>query len=203
MSVIIGLTGGIASGKSYVSSILATKPGVRIIDMDLVAREAVKLGTPGLEGVIEAFGREYLLPDGTLNRSKLGAVVFADPRSMRVLEEILHPHIDAITQSKIQEAQQDNVPIIIIDNAMLVESGQAENLCEFVIVIKCEVETQIQRLMARNGLNREAALQRIHAQMSNEERMKYATFFIDNRGTLLETHLEIERLFAVLQGAYK
>jgi dephospho-CoA kinase len=175
----VALTGGIASGKSTVAGILR-ELGVVVIDSDLLAREVVEPGTPGLAAVAEEFGPEVLTDDGRLDRTALGAVVFADEDARRRLEAILHPLIRA-RSAEIEAAAGPGV-LVVHDIPLLVESGQAE-LFDAVLVVDVPVPTQVERMTGDRGWTREQAQARVAAQADRETRLRAATHVIDNTGT--------------------
>jgi len=174
----VGLTGSIAVGKSFVLSVLE-QLGARTIDADRIAREVVESGTPGLQALIESFGDGILKADGSLDRSKLGAVVFNDESRRLQLNSILHPFIIA-RQDEIMRAWELESPdgIAVVDAALMIESGGYRRL-DKLIVVHCRPEIQLQRLMAREGLSRDEAERRISSQMPQEEKKKYAHYWID------------------------
>ncbi|PWN03641.1 dephospho-CoA kinase [Nocardioides silvaticus] len=182
----IGLTGGIASGKSSVSAILR-ELGAVVIDADQLAREVVAKGTRGLEQVVEAFGAEVLGPDGEMDRAKVGAIVFADEERRRVLESIVHP----LVFERIVELEAaangvdgaDGTDLVVHDIPLLAESGRADTF-DAVIVVDAPVEVQVERMVRDRGWTREEAEARIAAQASREDRRAVATYVIDNTGTL-------------------
>ncbi len=176
--VFAGLTGGIATGKSLVSEIFRSL-GAFIIDADLIAREIVRPGLPAWKAITEAFGNEVLLPDGSINRSKLGSIVFQDFSKRSILNSIMHPGIlkeAAKLRKKIGE--EHPFAVVIFDAALLIESGAYE-MVDLVILVYVNEELQINRLMNRDGLTREDALERINAQMPVEEKKNYADYIID------------------------
>ena len=175
----VALTGGIASGKSTVAGIL-TELGVVVIDSDLLAREVVEPGTPGLAAVAEEFGPQVLTEDGRLDRTALGAVVFADEAARRRLEAILHPLIRA-RSAEIEAAAPPGV-LVVHDIPLLVESGQAERF-DAVLVVDVPVSTQVERMTSDRGWTREQAEARVAAQADRETRLRAATHVIDNTGT--------------------
>lgn len=174
----IGLTGGIAVGKSYVCDVLR-EAGCAVLDADLTARDVVAQGTIGLKKIVENFGKEILHADGSLDRAKLGAIVFADESKRQLLNSIVHPLVFEAQENwlKAQEAENSNI-IAVIDAALMVESGNYKRF-EKIIVVWCEAETQINRLMTRNNLSRQEALKRINSQMPQKEKKKFADFLID------------------------
>ena len=175
----VGLTGGVASGKSTVAAILA-ELGAVVIDADKLAREVVEPGTPGLAAVVEEFGQDVLGDDGGLDRAALGAVVFADEEKRRRLEGILHPLIRA--RSKEIEAEAGDHDLVVHDIPLLAESGQADRF-EAVIVVDVPEETQVERMTGQRGWTEEDARSRITAQAGRDERRAIATYVIDNTGT--------------------
>jgi dephospho-CoA kinase len=176
----VGLTGGVASGKSTVSAILADL-GAIVIDSDKLAREVVEPGTPGLAAVVEEFGEEVLAADGGLDRAALGAIVFADEEKRRRLEGILHPLIRARSAEIAAAAPPD--ALVVHDIPLLAESGQADRF-DAVIVVDAPEETQVERMTTQRGWTEEDARSRIAAQASREQRRAIATYVIDNTGTL-------------------
>ncbi len=195
----VGLTGSIAVGKSFVVEILAGL-GCHVIDADEIAREVVKPGSAGLQSISDEFGEGVLNDDGTLNRLKLGAIVFADEARRTRLNSLLHPLIIAAQDERIREFQeQDPKGIVIIDAALMIESGGYRRL-DKLIVVHCRPEIQLQRLMSRDGLSVEAARQRINSQMPQEEKKKYADFLIDTSGNSESTRGQIEAVYDQLRN---
>lgn len=194
----VGLTGSIAVGKSFVLGVLAGL-GCHVIDADEIAREVVKPGTKGLKSIYDAFGQEVLNDDGNLNRAKLGAIVFADEAKRAKLNSLLHPLIIAAQDERIHEfEQQDPDGIVIVDAALMIESGGYRRL-DKLIVVHCRPEIHLQRLMSRDGLSIEAAEQRINSQMPQEEKKKYADFRIDTSGDFDSTRAQVEAVYDQLQ----
>jgi dephospho-CoA kinase len=182
MKKIIGLTGGIASGKSTVSNILK-ELGAVIIDADQIARKIVEKGKPALFQIEQHFGKEVLLPNGELDRKKLGKKVFNNPDLLKKLNEITHPKIMEEIHNTINWYKKDSFDhVIIIDGALLIEMNLSSLADEVWLVILPE-ELQIMRLMERDGITREEANQRIAAQMPVEEKKKYSNKIIDNSGS--------------------
>jgi dephospho-CoA kinase len=197
VSMVIGLTGGIATGKSTVSAMLA-EHGATIIDSDRIARQVVQPGTPGLAKIVAHFGEEYLLPGGELNRTKLGQKIFSDEKARQRLMEITHPYIFAEINTQIEHAQSQGEKMIVLDAPLLIETGLNRQV-ERVVLVYVDEETQIERLMKRDHLTREEAMRRIASQMSIEEKKRYADIIIDNRGSLKELEDQVERLFIKYQ----
>jgi dephospho-CoA kinase len=175
----VGLTGGVASGKSTVAALLR-ELGAVVVDSDTLAREVVEPGTPGLAAVVEAFGPGVLTTDGRLDRPALGAVVFGDQPARRRLEGILHPLIRA--RAAELEAAAPAGTVVVHDIPLLVETGQADRF-DAVVVVDVPVETQVARMVRDRGMSREDALARVKAQASREERLAVATQVVENTGT--------------------
>ena len=190
-STVIGLTGGIACGKSMISAYLAQK-GIPVIDGDLVARQIVEPGTKGLAQIVDTFGAEYLHTDGTLNRAMLGSLVFADKEALQQLNAITKPLLLEAFKTQINALQAH--PMIVLDVALLLEDHDYKELADQVWVVTVSPVQQLARLLKRNNYTAEEAQNRINAQMSNEERIQYADGVIDNNGTMSETIAQVERL---------
>ena len=178
----VGLTGGIGSGKSTVSALLAGH-GAVVIDYDLLAREAVEPGSPGLEAIGERFGREVIAPDGTLDRPALAAIVFADPAALTDLNAITHPAIWQLAAAR--EAQAGPEAIVVHDNPLLVEMGAAQH-CDVVVVVDVPEDVQVARLVSSRGMSEDEARARIAAQASRQQRTGAADLVIDNTGPMDE-----------------
>ncbi|HST53805.1 MAG TPA: dephospho-CoA kinase [Pyrinomonadaceae bacterium] len=194
-----GLTGSIAVGKSFVAGVLAGL-GCHVLDADESARRVVEPGTRGLRAVVEAFGAEVLRDDGTLNRAKLGAVVFGDGEKRMLLNSILHPLIIAEQDCVLKNWEsEDPRGIAVVDAALMIESGGYKRF-DKLIVAHCRAGVQLERLMRRNGLSREEAERRIAAQMPQEEKLRYADFSVDTSGTFDETKRQAEEVFNALRA---
>lgn len=193
----IGLTGGIASGKSAVAERLAAL-GAVIIDSDVLAREVVQPGTPGLAAVVDRFGAGVLAADGSLDRAALGAVVFADPQARAGLEAIIHPAVRARAAELSAAAPPEAVVVQVIP--LLVEVGLAD-LFEQVVVVDVDPAVQLERLQRRNGYSREEAAARVAAQAPRDVRLAQADVVIENNGTLAELDAQVDRFWADLRGA--
>jgi dephospho-CoA kinase len=172
----VGLTGGIGSGKSEVARLLA-EHGAVVIDADALAREAVAPGTPGLAAVVEEFGPEVLAVDGSLDRAKLGAVVFGDDGRRAALEAIIHPYVGRRSAELMARADDDAV--VVYDVPLLVEK-QLQDGFDVVVVVDVSAETQVRRLAAARAMSEEEARRRIAAQAGREERLAVADVVIDN-----------------------
>jgi dephospho-CoA kinase len=197
MARIIGLTGGIASGKSTVSAMLR-ELGAHVIDADQVAREVVAPGTPALAEIQARFGPAVLHEDGALDRKKLGAIVFADPDARRALERITHPRIAAATQQEIARLAAAGVDPVIYDAALIVEN-RLYTWMQGLIVVSVPPEVQVARLMIRDDIDEAAAQARIAAQLSLAEKVAVATHVIDNSGTRADTEAQVRALWERLQ----
>lgn len=194
----VGLTGSIAVGKSFVLEILR-ELGCAVMDADQTARNVVKPGTKGLELITEQFGREVLKADGDLDRARLGAIVFADEGKRQLLNSIVHPLVIQAQNEWLQEREAENPQgIAVIDAALMIESGGYRRF-DKLIVVWCQPEIQIQRLMARNNLNREEAILRINAQMPQEEKKKFADYLIDTSNGFEDTRRQTEGVFELLK----
>ena len=190
----VGLTGGVASGKSTVSAVLRDL-GAVVVDSDTLAREVVEPGTPGLAEVATAFGREVLADDGSLDRARLGAVVFADPSRRKALEAIIHPLVRA--RAAQIEAAAPSSAVVVHDIPLLVETGQKESF-DAVIVVDVPEDVQVERAARERGWSPEEARSRIAAQASREQRRAVATYVVDNSGTTEDLRQRVAEVFAAL-----
>jgi dephospho-CoA kinase len=194
----VGLTGSIAVGKSFVLGVLA-ELGCRTIDADEIAREVVAPGTPGLKAVGESFGEVILKPDGSLDRTKLGAIVFANQAKRLQLNSILHPFIIAKQDEIVRQWEQETPDaIVVVDAALMIESGGYQRF-DKLIVVHCRPEIQLERLMTRDAIAREDAERRVNSQMSQEEKKRYADFLIDTSDGFDRTRKETEAVFRQLR----
>ena len=191
----IALTGGIASGKSAVADLLAAK-GAVLVDSDVLAREVVAPGTPGLAAVVHRFGEGILRPDGALDRPALGAIVFADPDARADLEAITHPRIRARAGELRAEAPAGAV---VIDVIPLLVEGDLSGRFDEVIVVDVPEEVQIERLRRRDGFTRDEAMARLAAQASREDRLAVADHVIDNSGDTDALAAQVDRLWDALR----
>ncbi len=190
----IGLTGGIASGKSTVASLLAAH-GALIIDADRIVRELQEPGGAGLAAIVEAFGPSLLTEDGRLDRAALGALVFADTEARERLNGIIHPLVRAEAAARLAAAPAQQ--LVVEDIPLLVETGQAPAFDE-VIVVQAPLEVRLERMERDRGMSREQALGRIKAQATDEERAAVATHLILNDAGLPELEAQVDRLWAAL-----
>jgi dephospho-CoA kinase len=192
----VGLTGGIASGKSTVARMLV-ELGAVLIDGDALAREVVARGTPGLARVAEEFGESLLTPEGDLDRAALGQIVFSDGDARRRLEAITHPLI--FERYAELEAAAPEGELVVHDIPLLAESGRADSF-DAVIVVDAPPEVQIQRMLRDRGWTEEEAEARIAAQASREDRLAIATYVIDNTGTVDDLRARVEEVYAALSS---
>lgn len=189
---IVGLTGGIATGKSTVADIFR-ELGVVVIDADDLSRHIVEPGKPALEDIVDAFGSEVLADDGTLDRTRLGEKIFQDDDARRRLEAITHPRIAEAMLDRAKRAFEAGDSWVIYDAALLVESGTHEML-DALIVVDCSVDTQRQRLQRRDGLDDGEIDDRLDAQMPLDEKRRAADYVIDNDGSLDDTSDQVQTL---------
>lgn len=175
---LIGLTGGIATGKSTVDRMLAAR-GATVIDADEMAREAVRPGEPTLDRVVERFGADILTPDGSLDRGRLGRIVFADSDARHDLERITHPRIIELTQERIATALSGTAPLVVVDIPLLFENDR-EGMFEGVLLVYAPPDVQVRRLQERNHLDEPAARQRLAAQLPIDDKRARASWIIDN-----------------------
>ena len=195
----VGLTGSIAVGKSFVLSTLA-ELGAHVLDADATARACAAPGTPGYSAVVEAFGKEILAADVSIDRAKLGTIVFADEAKRLHLNSILHPYIIAGQDEQLGEwEKEDPEGIGVIDAALMIESGTYRRF-DCLVVVHCRPEVQLERLMARDGLSREDAERRIAAQMSQEEKKKHADYLIDTSDGIEGARKYTEAVFQQLEA---
>ncbi|MGM7720884.1 dephospho-CoA kinase [Metabacillus sp. Hm71] len=192
MTIVIGLTGGIASGKSTVSNIFK-KAGIRVIDADKISREVVEVGQPAYKQIIETFGEEILHEDLTLHREKLGALIFSDETKRKQLNEIVHPAVRQEMLKQTQEEKERQAKAVILDIPLLFESSLTYMVDKTVLVYVNE-DTQLKRLMERNGFSEEEAMMRINSQMPLKDKVKLSDEIIDNNGSIEETTIQINKL---------
>ncbi|HHV93623.1 MAG TPA: dephospho-CoA kinase [Firmicutes bacterium] len=190
--LVVGLTGGIASGKSTVASFLK-ELGFLVLDADQYAREAVRRGTPGWQEVMEVFGPEYFYPNGELNRKKLGQLVFRDRDARQKLNAIVHPKVIAMIEEGIEGARKQGEPLVFVDVPLLYETG-LEKRMDTVIVVAVDYETQLQRLQERDNLSREEAECRVASQMPLALKAQQAEYVVDNSGSIEETRLQVKKI---------
>ena len=189
MKPVVGLTGGIASGKSTVAAMLA-ELGVPVVDADALAREVVAPGTPGLAAIVTRFGESMLLADGSLDRKKLGELVFSDTEARGALNAITHPRIAAAGMEKLRTLADHPAPYRLYEAALLVENGLAKAFAALVVVTVDEA-TQLARLRARDGSSLEEARARIASQLPLATKVAAADYVIDNSGSATETRARV------------
>ena len=192
MTLVIGLTGGIASGKSTISSILKAV-GWPVIDADLIARQIVMPGSKGLEQIVNRFGPQMLNSDGTLDRKKLGKTVFDDPKKLSDLDKIEHPLIQEAIDSQLDEFKKQHLPVVVLDVPLLFETGMDEE-CDLTVLAVVDQATQLKRLVKRDQISKMDAVKKISSQMSLKEKMQRADVIIDNNGTLEQTRSQVAEL---------
>ena len=199
--VLIGLTGGIASGKSIVSKRLA-ELGAVVVDADVLAREVVEPGTRGLAEIAAHFGKRVLRADGSLNRAALGAIVFADPAERLALNAITHPAVWARAHELFATAvEHDPNAIIVYDVPLLVEAAEDRDMSfDTVVVVNASSETRIQRLIEQRGMAREEAIHRLNSQATDAERLAIADVVIENDGPLEETLHRVDEFWDQVRG---
>ena len=188
MKCIIGLTGNIATGKSVVLQMLE-RLGAKAIDADALAHEVMEKGTPVWQAVVQEFGQGILCSDGSINREKLGSIVFADEAALRRLEALVHPAVIARTAELIEASQE---PVVVLEAIKLVEAGM-HRACDALWMTTCRQEQQLARLVKQRGLTEEEARQRIEAQPPQEAKLALADVVIDNSGSLDETWRQVKR----------
>jgi dephospho-CoA kinase len=192
---LVGLTGGIATGKSTVARLIAER-GIPVVDADQLAREAVEPGQPALAEIASRWPA-VIAADGRLDRRRLGAIVFADAVARRQLEAILHPRIAALADARAAELAARGHPLAFYEASLLVETGRHRDF-DGLVVVKAAPETQIARVMARDRLARDEARARLAAQLPLERKLAVATAVIDNDGDLAATTAQVDRLLAGL-----
>ncbi len=198
----IGLTGSIAVGKTYVCTVFR-ELGCHILDADVTAREVVEHGTPGLRQIVEHFGEGVLDADGRLDRKKLGEIVFADADKRQLLNSVVHPLVREKQNAWLEKTEAaDPNGIAIIDAALMIESGGYKRLNK-LIVVWCEADIQLRRLMERDGLDAESAMRRINAQMPQEDKKRFADHLIDTSKGFDDTRMQTERVFTALLAEAK
>jgi dephospho-CoA kinase len=200
--VLIGLTGGIGSGKSLAASLFRDL-GARVIDADILCRELVLPKRPAWKAIVEQFGSDILQDDERLDRKKISSLIFTDPAKKLALESILHPKVFEEERRRYQRVQEgDPDAVVIVDAAMLIESGNHKNM-DKVIVVRSRLEDQIERVVKRNGWSREQVIDRLNSQMSVEEKLLHADIVIENDGDLAHLRDSVSKIFKNLTGKAK
>lgn len=194
----VGLTGGIATGKSFVLSVLG-ELGCEVMDADQTAREVVEPGQPAFDEIVAHFGREIVGADSRLDRAKLGAIVFNDAAQRARLNSIVHPKVFEAQARRMAEVESRNPQaVVVIDAALMIETGSYRRF-DKLVVVHCQPEIQLQRLMTRNNLTQEEATARISSQMPSAEKLKFADFAINTSLGFEDTRRQIESLYEQLQ----
>src|SRR5574337_64838 len=194
--VVVGLTGGIGSGKSTVAAMFR-RLGATVIDADQVAHELVEPDRPLFEAVVLAFGREVVGADGRIDRRRLGAIVFADPTARKRLEELLHPAIIEECERRIRQAEVSGTAVCLIDAALLIESGWHARF-DAAILVEASEALRLDRLVRSRGLSQDDAMLRIRSQMPQAEKRRHAGYVIENEGPLEETERQVQAVWEQL-----
>lgn len=192
--MIIGLTGGIASGKSTVSALFVRK-GAALVDADVIAREVMLPGHPVLAAAVEAFGDRILLPDGSLDRAGLGEIVFRDPEALKTLNNLTHPAIRREIKDRMYALEQENPQRLVIVDIPLLYESELDSLFDQIIVVYVPRKVQLARLMERSGMKLEQAEDRLRSQMDIELKRRKANYVIDNSGDPESAELQVARLW--------
>ncbi len=190
--VVIGLTGGIASGKSTISNMLMDME-IPVIDADVIARDVVKPETDTLKRLVQKFGEDILNIDGTLNRKELSNIVFNDRESLKQLNLIIHPAIKNAIMNKLNEYKKSKEKYCVVDAALLIEANFID-IVDCVILVYVNRKTQVERLMNRDKISMEEAERKIDSQMSLDEKMKYADYLVDNNNDVENTRLQLKSI---------
>jgi len=200
--ITVGLTGGIASGKSLVAQIVG-RLGCEVIDTDIIAREVVAPGTEGWQAVVTEFGPQVLTEEGVINRAGLASIIFADAGRRAILNSILHPLIMRTVREQVAAVEAgDPDAVVVVDVPLLIECGM-QNDFDKVMVVWTPRDQQISRLMARDGLGEEAARQRIASQMPLDQKRACATFVIENDADREKTEAQVQEILLRLRAAGK
>ena len=195
----VGLTGGIACGKSHILREFH-KLGVYTIDADELAHSAILPNTPAYQQILETFGKDILASDDVIDRKKLGQIVFSDEQTRQKLNKIVHPQVrqeEARLTSEFEAEENPRSPIIMVDAALMVETGSYGKY-DFIVVVYCHPKIQLRRLMSRAGLSEEEAMQRIRSQMPLLDKIRYADYIIENSSRLSETNEQVKHVFTEL-----
>lgn len=194
---VIGLTGGIATGKSTVANMFS-EADIPLIDTDLIAREVLNKGTDGYNQVVEYFTEDILHTDKEINRKKLARKIFTSSKKRKKLNSIVHPRVKEIVLEEIEKQKRLNKEIVVVDVPLLYESG-FDDICDAVVVVYTSKELQIERLMDRENITKDYALMKIKAQMSLEEKVKKAKYVIDNSSSILDTKKQFNIILAEIE----
>ncbi len=199
--MVLGVTGGIASGKSFVADLFRCL-GAAVISADELAREVVRPGGKVLERLVEHFGRSILADNGTLDRNALGKRIFTDEKQRHVLNALIHPAIASLAEQRLAEARRADHPLIVYEAPLLFEAG-AQDRVDAVLVVKVDPQVQLKRLMERDGIDEASAHRKIAAQMPQAEKLARADFVIDNSADREQTRLQAAQLFERLAVRHK
>ncbi len=199
--MILGLTGGIATGKSTVTGMLRER-GIPVIDADQIAREVVEPGKPAYEAIVRHFGREILLEDGQIDRKKLGEVVFSDETERQKLNAIVHPEVRRVMREEAEAAEAGGAEIVFMDIPLLFES-KLQHMVEKIAVVYAPADMQLARMIERDELEEEQAQKRLRAQFPIDQKKSEADFLIDNSASREETVKQVEQMLAVIRAELK
>jgi len=189
---VFGLTGGIGSGKTTVARLFQQEK-IPVVDADRISREVTSPGNPAHEAIVRHFGPEVLLPDGRIDRKKLGSIVFSDPGRRAALEAITHPRITEGIRKAVSALASEGHPVAIVEAALIHEKGR-QGMFEAVIGVHCGRRLQVERIMRRDGISREEALRIVSTQMDPEEKVRASDHVIDNSGDLARTRVQVRAL---------
>ncbi|MCM3079468.1 MULTISPECIES: dephospho-CoA kinase [Brevibacillus] len=198
MDMILGLTGGIATGKSTVTGMLRER-GIPVIDADQIAREVVEPGKPAYDAIVGHFGRDILLEDGQIDRKKLGEIVFSDESERQKLNAIVHPEVRRVMREEAETAEKNGASIVFMDIPLLFES-KLQYMVEKIVVVYAPAAMQLARMMERDELEEEQAQKRLRAQFPIDQKREEADFLIDNSRTREETERQVENMLAEIRG---
>lgn len=196
----VGLTGGIATGKSTVAGFFRAR-GIPVVDADQIARDVVAPGQPAFVEIVDTFGAEFVGADGGLDREKLGAKVFGDKEARAALERITHPRIAEVSAARLREEAESGAPYVMYEAALLVENG-SHRAFSALVVVALEAEQQVARLMARSGLDEAGARARVDAQLPLADKIAAADFVIRNEGAMPETEAQVAEVDAALRARF-
>lgn len=196
--MILGLTGGIATGKSTVTGMLRER-GIPVIDADQIAREVVEQGKPAYDAIIGHFGRDILLADGQIDRKKLGEIVFSDESERQKLNAIVHPEVRRVMREEAEAAEKNGASIVFMDVPLLYES-KLQYMVEKIVVVYAPATMQLARMMERDELEEEQAQKRLRAQFPIEQKREEADFLIDNSRSREETERQVEDMLAEIRA---
>ena len=200
--LIVGLTGGIATGKSTVASMFE-KRGAVLVDFDVLSRVVVEPDTPAWKEIVEFFGESVLMENRSLDRAKLSEIVFVDEKKRKTLEGFIYPRLFEEYSRRIEEIGKNDPDAIVLADVPLLIEVRLQSMFEKIVVVYATREEQISRLIERDGLDREAALNRLEAQMPTEEKLKHADYVVHNSGPLQEVEMEADKIWKALQSLEK